>query len=163
MTGTETTTAIGKRITTGKTTTDATRLTIEIMTIDGAGTSAAEMTTIAEATTIAAEIPTAEMIITAVTTITTERKIFGEVTTRNADNQGTTTGTTGRKMSARSDGDMRTIIDIDLDLQGPNHRDHKSSKNGRARTEGSPTYTVSIAKSQGTTHPNAPTSRKDPI
>ena len=112
---------------TEKTTTDATRLTVEITTIDGAGTSAVEMTSIAEATTIAAEIPTAEMTITAVTT---ERKIFGEMTTRNADNQGTTTGTTGHKMSARSDGDQRTTINVDLDLEGPNHCDHKSSKNG---------------------------------
>ena len=109
---------------TEKTTTDATRLTVEITTIDGEGTSAAEMTT------IAAEIPTAEMTITPVTTITSERKIFGEMTTRNADNQGTTTGTTGHKTSARSNGDQRTTIDVDLDLQGPNHRDDKSSKNG---------------------------------
>ena len=112
-----------------KTTTDATRPAVEITTTDGEETSA-EMTNFVEATTIAAEIPTAEMTITAVTTITIERKIFGEMTTRNADNQGTTTGTTGRKMSARSDGDRRTTIDVDLDLQGPNHRDHKSSKNG---------------------------------
>ena len=88
------------------------------------------MTNFVEATTIAAEIPTAEMTITAVTTTTTERKILGEMTTGNADNQGTTTGTTGRKMSARSDGDRCTTIDVDLDLQGPNHRDYKSSKNG---------------------------------
>ena len=129
MTGTETTTAIGKRIMTEKTTTDATRLTVEITTIDGAGTSAVEMTSTVEVTTIDAGIPTAEMTITAVTTITIERKIFGEMSL-NTDNQGTTTGTTGQKMSARSDGDRRTTIDVDLDLQGPNHRDHKSSKNG---------------------------------
>ena len=107
-----------------KTTTDATRLTVEITTIDGEETSAAEKTSIVEATTIAAEIPTAVMM------ITTERKIFSEMTTRNADNQGTTTGTTSRKMSARSDGDQLTTIDVHLDLQGSNHRDHKSSKNG---------------------------------
>ena len=83
-----------------------------------------------EETTIVAEIPTAEMTITAVMTITTERKIFSEMTTKNAENQGTTTGTTGHKMSARSDGDRRTTIDVDLDLQGPNHRDHNNSKNG---------------------------------
>ena len=70
------------------------------------------------------------MTITAVTTTTTERRIFGEMTTGTADNQGTTTGTTGRKMFARSDGDLLTTIDVDLDLQGLNHRDHKSSKNG---------------------------------
>ena len=113
-----------------KMTTDATRPPVEITTINGEETSAAETMSIVEATTIAAEIPTAEMTITAVTTITIERKIFGEMTTRNADNQGTTTGTTGHKMSARSDGDQRTTIDVDLDLQGPNHRNHKSSKNG---------------------------------
>ena len=112
-----------------KKTTDAMRPAVETTTTDGEKTFA-ETTNFVEETTIAAEIPTAEMTITAVTTITTERKIFSEMTTKNAENQGTTTGTTGHKMSARSDGDQRTTIDVDLDLQGPNHRDHKSSKNG---------------------------------
>ena len=112
-----------------KTTTYAMRPTVEITTIDGEETSAAEMTSIVEVTTIAAGIPTAEMTTTVVTTITTGTKIFGEMTTRNEDNQGITTGTTGRRMSARSDGDRRTTIDVDLDLRGPNHRVHKSNKN----------------------------------
>ena len=109
-------------------TTGATRPAVAIMTTDGEKTSA-ETTNSVEETTIAAEIPTDEMTITAVTTTTTGRRIFGETTTGTADNQGTPTGTTGHKMSARSDGDLLTTIDEDLDLQGPNHRDHRSSKN----------------------------------
>ena len=110
-------------------TTDATRPAVETTTTDGEKTSA-ETTNSVEETTIAAEIPTDEMTITAITMTTTERRIFGETTTWTANNQGTTTGTTGRKMSTRSDGDLLTTIDVDLDLQGLNHRDHKSSKNG---------------------------------
>ena len=103
--------------------------TVAITTIGRERTTDATLISV-EGTTIAAVTTTAEMTITAVMTTTTERRIFGETTTGTADNQGTTTGTTGRKMSARSDGDRRTTIDVDLDLQGPNHRDHKSSKNG---------------------------------
>ena len=106
-------------------TTGATRPAVAIMTTDGEKTSAETMSSVEE-TTIAVEIPTDEMTITAATTTTIGRRIFGETTTGTADNQGTTTGTTGRKMSARSDGDLLTTID----LQGLNHRDHKSSKNG---------------------------------
>ena len=121
-------TAIGKRITTVRMTTAATRPAVTIMTTDGEKTSA-ETTNSVEETTIATKIPTGEMTITAVTTTTTGR-IFDETTIGTADNQGTPTGITGHKMSARSDGDLLTTIDEDLDLQGPNHRNHRSNKNG---------------------------------
>ena len=95
-----------------------------------------EQRTIAAATisveemTIAAETTTGEITIIAVTMITTEKRIFGGTTIGTTDNQGTPKGITGCKMSARSDRDLRTTIDEDLDPQGPNHRDHRNSKNG---------------------------------
>ena len=61
--------------------------------------------------------------------ITTEKRIFGKTKIGTADNEGTPKGITGCKMSARSDGALRTTIDEDLDPQGPNHRDHRNNKN----------------------------------
>ena len=111
-----------------KKTANATRPTVEITTTDGEKTSAA--TTISfEETTIAAEITNGEMTIITVTMTTIGRRIFGETTIGTANNQGTPKGTTGHKISARSDGALCTTIDEDLDLQGPNHRDHRNSKN----------------------------------
>ena len=69
------------------------------------------------------------MTITAVMMITTGRMTIVGTTIATADNHETPKGTTDRKMSARSDGALRTTIDEDLDPQGPNHRDHRNSKN----------------------------------
>ena len=104
------------------------RPTVAIMTTNGEKTTATTTISVEE-TTIAAEITTGKMTITAVTMTTTGKRIFGETTIGTAGNQGTPTGTTGHKMSARSDRALRTTIDEDLDPQGPNHRDHKNSKN----------------------------------
>ena len=102
---------------------------VATMTTDGERTTAAMMISVEE-TTIAAETTTGEMTIIAVTMITTGRKIFGGTTIGTADNQGTPKGIISRKMSARSDGALRTTIDEGLDPQGPNHRDHRNSKSG---------------------------------
>ena len=98
------------------------------MTTDGEEISA-EMTNIGEGTTIAAAIPTTGTTTTVVLTIMTGTKIFGEMTTGNEDNHGIISETTSRRMSAKSDGDRHTTIDVDLDLRGLNHRVLKSSKN----------------------------------
>ena len=77
----------------------------------------------------AAETTTDEMTIIVVVMITTTRRIIVGTTIRTADNHGTPKGITDRKMSARSDGALRTTIDEDLDSQGPNHLDRRNSKN----------------------------------
>ena len=52
------------------------------------------------------------------------------MTIATADNRETPKGTTDRKMSAKSDGVLRTTIDEDLALQGPNHHGRRNSKSG---------------------------------
>ena len=84
-------------------------------TTDGEEISAGMMN-IGEGTSTDAAIPTVETTIIAAMTIMTETKTSGEMITGNADSQGITTGTTGRRMSARSDGDQHTTIDADPDL-----------------------------------------------
>ena len=115
MIATERTTATGKRSIIGTKTTDATRPAIETTTTDEEEISA-EMTNIGEGTTTDAVILTVEMTIIAATTIMTETKTSDEMITEIADSRGITTGTTGRRMSTRSDGDQHTTIDADPDL-----------------------------------------------
>ena len=128
-TDTQTTTVIGRRITITTKTTGAMMPTVAITTTGGERTTAA--TTIsAEGTTIAAVITTAEMTITAVTMTTTGRMTIVGTTIATTGNHETPKGTTDRKMSARSDGALRTTINEDLDPQGPNHNDHRNNKSG---------------------------------
>ena len=101
--------------------------TVTIMTTDRERT--IDATTISsEGTTIATVTTTAEMTITAVMMITTGRMTIVGTTIATADNHETPKGTTDRQMSARSDGALRTTIDEDLDLEGPNHHGHRNNK-----------------------------------
>ena len=68
--------------------------------------------------------------ITAVMMITIGRGTIVGTTIETVDNHETPKGTTDRKMSARSDGALRTTIDQELDPQGPNHRNRRKSKSG---------------------------------
>ena len=77
--------------------------------------------------TIAA-VTTTEMTITAIMMITTGRMTIVRTTIATADNHETPKGTTDRKMSAKINGALRTTIDEDLDLEGPNHHGHRNNK-----------------------------------
>ena len=68
--------------------------------------------------------------ITAVMMITTGRMTIVGTTIATADNHETPKGTTGRKMSERSDGVLHTTIEEDLAPQEPNHHGRKNSKSG---------------------------------
>ena len=103
--------------------------TVAIMTTDEERTTAA--TTIsAEGMAIAAVTATAEMTITAIMTITIGRMTIGGTTMAIADNDETLKGTTDHKMSARSNGGLRTTTYEDLDLHGSNHHGRRNSKSG---------------------------------
>ena len=129
MTDIETTTVIGRRTTTAMKTIGTMMPTVAIMTTDEERTTAA--TTIsAEGMTIAAVTTTAEMTITVVMMITTGRMTIIGMTIATADNHETPKGPTDCKMFATSDGALRTTIDEDLNLQGPNHRDRRNNKRG---------------------------------
>ena len=119
----EMTTTIGRTTTTATKTTGATMTTVGIMTTAGE-TSTTEVTITAEAMTIA---PTT---ITVVTRSTIGRMTIVGTITVTVDNRGTTKGTTGRKMYARSDGIHPTTIGGGPAPQGLNHRCV-----GAARTE----------------------------
>ena len=79
--------------------------------------------------TIAA-VTTTEMTITAIMMITTGRMTIVGTTIAIADNHETPKGTTDHKMSAKSNGALRTTIDEDLDPQGLKHHGRMNSKSG---------------------------------
>ena len=123
----EMTTAIGRTITTTTRTTCATTTTTAITTMDEVRT-IAEGTIIIAATTIAATTTTVAMRSTIGRMIIVVTIIATTITPTN-DTQEITKGTTGRKMSARSDGVHPTTTEEGHAPQGLNHHFIKSIKN----------------------------------